>query len=401
MPNTLFCNTETAEGPWIVIQRKFSALVDFQRTWNEYKSGFGDLHGDFWIGNEFLHRVTSISRVLRIELEFVDGSKGYAQYSTFKVAGEDQKYRLVVQDYSGDLVDKFSSADGSFFTTTDVDNDQSPGSNCADDFGGGWWYGWCSPINLNGGYKNDQGYDLFWNQKSVKKSAEDRKCQTYSQLVGSGTAVAMPATDMYFYKNLVLRECSDLPLGYPSRAYHVTRPDGVPHTVFCDMDEPDGPWNVMQRRINELTDFQLTWDEYKRGFGDPYGNVWVGNEFLHLLTKTPRVLRINMDFVDGTNGYAQYSNFQVAEEANKYQLVLNGYSGDRGDYIDEADGSFFTTTDADNDQSPGSNCADDYGGGWWYWWCSPINLNGRYKYQGNYALNWKLIRVTKSVIMFR
>ena len=48
------------------------------------------------------------------------------------------------------------SADGmayhnnKMFTTIDVDNDVLSGSNCASGYCGGWWYGQCADINLNG-----------------------------------------------------------------------------------------------------------------------------------------------------------------------------------------------------------------------------------------------------------
>jgi ficolin len=43
------------------------------------------------------------------------------------------------------------------FTTKDSDNDQRFGSNCADDWSGGWWFNACVGANLNGNYTTDAG----------------------------------------------------------------------------------------------------------------------------------------------------------------------------------------------------------------------------------------------------
>ena len=37
-----------------VFQRRFSGDVNFTRNWEEYKQGFGDLDGDFWLGELLL-----------------------------------------------------------------------------------------------------------------------------------------------------------------------------------------------------------------------------------------------------------------------------------------------------------------------------------------------------------
>ena len=67
-----------------------------------YKNGFGDLNGEFWLGNDNLHRLTATDDViLRVDLEDFGGKKAYAEYTTFKVADEADKYRLLIGGYSG------------------------------------------------------------------------------------------------------------------------------------------------------------------------------------------------------------------------------------------------------------------------------------------------------------
>lgn len=33
-----------------VIQKRFNGLVDFDRTWEDYKRGFGSVSGEYWLG---------------------------------------------------------------------------------------------------------------------------------------------------------------------------------------------------------------------------------------------------------------------------------------------------------------------------------------------------------------
>lgn len=65
----VFCDMETSGGGWTVIQRRKSGLVSFYQDWRQYKQGFGSIRGDFWLGNEHIHRLTRQPTRLRVELE--------------------------------------------------------------------------------------------------------------------------------------------------------------------------------------------------------------------------------------------------------------------------------------------------------------------------------------------
>jgi len=43
---------------WTVIQRRLDGSVDFYRNWTDYRRGFGQPEGEFWLGNERIHQLT-------------------------------------------------------------------------------------------------------------------------------------------------------------------------------------------------------------------------------------------------------------------------------------------------------------------------------------------------------
>ncbi|KAL9982290.1 hypothetical protein ACROYT_G004316 [Oculina patagonica] len=101
-PIQVLCDMTTDGGGWIVFQRRLDGSVDFYLGWESYKNGFGDLNGEFWLGNDNLHRLTAADDVmLRVDLEDFDGDIRYAGYTTFKVADEGDRYRLLIGGYSG------------------------------------------------------------------------------------------------------------------------------------------------------------------------------------------------------------------------------------------------------------------------------------------------------------
>ena len=88
--------------PTQVFQRRQDGSVDFYRNWESSRQGFGDLSGEFWLGNDNLHRLTAQGEYrLRVNLGDFNGNTAYAVYDTFRVAGASYDYRLTVDNYSG------------------------------------------------------------------------------------------------------------------------------------------------------------------------------------------------------------------------------------------------------------------------------------------------------------
>ena len=72
-------------------------MVSFERDWNEYKDGFGDPDGNFWLGNDVIHQLTTKRQYkLRVELEDWSGESKFAEYGQFRVGSELEVYKLTV-----------------------------------------------------------------------------------------------------------------------------------------------------------------------------------------------------------------------------------------------------------------------------------------------------------------
>ncbi|KAI0231091.1 Ryncolin-1 [Lamellibrachia satsuma] len=159
----VYCDMETDGGGWLVFQRRQDGSVDFWRDWSSYKKGFGDLSGEFWLGNEYLHDLTSQANyTLRFDLEDFEDATRYAVYTHFVVASEGNKYRLSVGGYYGTAGDQFQHHDGMSFSTKDRDHDTYPGMHCAQAVRGAWWYSRCYRVCLNGQYLHGR-YTSFHN----------------------------------------------------------------------------------------------------------------------------------------------------------------------------------------------------------------------------------------------
>ena len=82
-----------------VFQRRIGGSVGFDRTWATYEKGFGVVSGEFWLGNEKLHWLTSSGdNVLRIDLEAFDGETRFAVYTDFLIEDASRNYALRLKE---------------------------------------------------------------------------------------------------------------------------------------------------------------------------------------------------------------------------------------------------------------------------------------------------------------
>ncbi|XP_002730691.1 fibrinogen-like protein 1 [Saccoglossus kowalevskii] len=186
-PFDVYCEM-TESGAWTVIQRRQSGYVGFYRNWDEYKAGFGNIDGEYWIGNDNIILTNQSSYKLRIDLEKFDGDTAYAEYDAFSVEDENSNYILHLGNCSGTAGDAMrwndnTEADGQPFTTYDRDNDNAvhpiagASSNCAQEYHGAWWFNSCSSAHLNGIYYPNEDYEIdsimwkTWNNFVALKSS--------------------------------------------------------------------------------------------------------------------------------------------------------------------------------------------------------------------------------------
>ena len=98
----VFCDQQTNGGGWVVFQKRFHGLVDFFRDWASYRVGFGNLTGEFWLGLDKIHRLTSLKRtILLVNLGDFNEASAHAMYDRFQVSSEENLFELHLEKYSG------------------------------------------------------------------------------------------------------------------------------------------------------------------------------------------------------------------------------------------------------------------------------------------------------------
>ena len=160
----VFCDQITDGGGWTLVLRNRYGNISFSKGWVDYKDGFGDLDYDFWIGNDFLFKMTTLynlheSNTTQLYISLVDKANTifYIKYNNFAVFSENEKYKLHVSGHMyGTAGDSLELHNNMKFTTKDQDNDKRSNVNCAVSYDarGGWWFNSCYRVQLSSTFKD-------------------------------------------------------------------------------------------------------------------------------------------------------------------------------------------------------------------------------------------------------
>ncbi|XP_043946617.1 angiopoietin-related protein 4 [Protopterus annectens] len=168
-PFEVYCEM-TSDGGWTVLQRRLDGSVDFDRFWDSYENGFGNLNGEFWLGLDKMYRVARQGGyILHIRLTDWEDNSQFIEYP-FHLGAKGSGYTLDLQSpVSGELENAVGHTRGVRFSTQDVDQDLKSDMNCAKHLSGGWWFTACGHSNLNGKYftavprmRHERKQGIFW-----------------------------------------------------------------------------------------------------------------------------------------------------------------------------------------------------------------------------------------------
>ena len=161
------------------------------------------------------------------------------------------------------------------------------------------------------------------------------------------------------------------------------------------MTTDGGGWIVFQKRFDGSVDFNRDWNTYKSGFGDAYGELWLGNEFIHQYTSTHHTeIYVEGIAFDKQIVVSRLSNAKVGSSTAKYLITFDRCLSREEAWctsLETLNNMKFTTADDDNDIYSSGNCAAVFRSGWWFTHCFTVHLNGLYSQTRSIAENFGII----------
>ncbi|XP_039250431.2 ficolin-1-A-like [Styela clava] len=154
---TVYCECKSDTEYYYVIQRRIDGSVDFDREFEDYVSGFGNMTGNFWIGLETIHLLTSSAKYWKLDFVMKEDSEpetGNVRFMNFKLGNRSTNYRFDYTDFgskSGEaLKTHFEGMKNMNFQVRDKEGRGCPGKS-------GWWFNDDTICSLNGPYNGKPG----------------------------------------------------------------------------------------------------------------------------------------------------------------------------------------------------------------------------------------------------
>ncbi|KAJ8033953.1 Ficolin-2 [Holothuria leucospilota] len=400
-PYEVYCDNGDSTGGWTVIQRQIDGSLTFQRSWEDYKNGFGFLSSQFWIGNDKLSHLTNQAVYeLRIDIALSNGSSFYVNYNTFRISDEWMDYKIVAAE-------EFRSNWSCIVTTSTFNMTRcncTCQKLCTDPIGQRKCYTECVETCVSKGCFVTEANSFIANGESLINAECTQNCTCidnqllcntdYECSAAATCAIKEQIRKCYCNEGFegdgencasnVFKDCYEAyEAGHIADGIYTIMPTGWPGSpfdVFCNMTFGDGGWTVFQRRIDGVTDFFRNWAEYKQGFGilNQGNDFWLGNEQLHYLT-VQKDYNLRIDFVHSSDTpyYQEFRTFKIGDESTKYRMNFTSFKeGNTGfdNYygLNTNNGKQFSTRDQDNDGCSNLDFAERHKGGWWYtdYWCT-------------------------------
>ena len=138
---SVYC--EMSKGGYTRILNKVCTCSNaMSQNWASFKSGFGSLTDDHWLGMENIRSILN-GNTMQLRWEDYSSTMAYATYTGFSIGPETSNYVLSLGNKIDGILDSSetyaSFHNGQPFSTLDRVNNP-----CVDNYGGGgWWYNNC------------------------------------------------------------------------------------------------------------------------------------------------------------------------------------------------------------------------------------------------------------------
>lgn len=140
-PFEVYCLTDPkGTCGWTLVWRRNEISDDFNRTWSEYRNGFGELEDNFFIGLDKLYALTNAeTQQLRIGIKYSEHNWELDIFEEFVVGNVCTQYEVYVKNTNNksSLFQRLGKR--AHFFTKDLES-KWRNEECARVMGIGWWY---------------------------------------------------------------------------------------------------------------------------------------------------------------------------------------------------------------------------------------------------------------------